>query len=281
MIRDFIYKYYIDPIRYGQPYTIIDTLTYAFIFIVAVFLIYRWLKRSGISIDENLVKSTLPYVVLGGLLRVVEDTGLIQSDLRFLLVTPLIFFVIFFFSFIILYISRSLEKLGLIRQYSIIYSSVGIFASGISATLLCFYGIFFTRIGFTEFLLILLLTIASTFLVWGSIRYLLHWNFASNSLYKLLIFGHMLDASATSYGIDFHPILYREVHVVGSALIELTGTGFSMFILKIVIIIPAIYILEEYKKEGNKELWYIVILCMIVLGLAPGIRDMVRMVFYV
>ena len=29
MIRDFIYKYYIDPIVYGQPYNIVDTLTYA------------------------------------------------------------------------------------------------------------------------------------------------------------------------------------------------------------------------------------------------------------
>ncbi|MDD1675849.1 MAG: DUF63 family protein, partial [Methanomicrobiales archaeon] len=96
-----------------------------------------------------------------------------------------------------------------------------------------------------------------------------------------LIFGHMLDASATSYGIDLHAIPYTEVHVVGSALISLTGTAFSMFLLKLAVIIPAIYVLEQYRKEGNRELWFIIVLCMIVLGLAPGIRDLGRMVLYV
>ena len=45
MIREFLYKYYIDPIRYGQAYTLIDTLTYALILIVAVYLVYRGLRR--------------------------------------------------------------------------------------------------------------------------------------------------------------------------------------------------------------------------------------------
>ncbi|MFA6363322.1 DUF63 family protein, partial [Methanoregula sp.] len=28
MISDFIYKYYIDPVKYGEPYNIVETLTY-------------------------------------------------------------------------------------------------------------------------------------------------------------------------------------------------------------------------------------------------------------
>ncbi len=41
MIREFLYKYYIDPIRYGEAYTLVDTLTYALILIAAVYLVYR------------------------------------------------------------------------------------------------------------------------------------------------------------------------------------------------------------------------------------------------
>jgi len=67
---------------------------------------------------------------------------------------------------------------------------------------------------------------------------------------KLLIFGHMLDASATSYGIDLHPVHYVEQHVVGGALIDATGTAFSMFLLKFAVIIPAVYVLELYRREG-------------------------------
>ena len=33
MISDFIYKYYIDPIRYEQPYNTVDTITYALILV--------------------------------------------------------------------------------------------------------------------------------------------------------------------------------------------------------------------------------------------------------
>ncbi|MCX6692401.1 MAG: DUF63 family protein, partial [Methanoregula sp.] len=40
MISEFIYKYYIDPIRYGQPYNVVDTLTYAVILIVCIFIFY-------------------------------------------------------------------------------------------------------------------------------------------------------------------------------------------------------------------------------------------------
>ncbi|MDD1665927.1 MAG: DUF63 family protein, partial [Methanomicrobiales archaeon] len=64
MISDFIYKYYIDPIRLGQPYNIVDTLTYAIILVISVYLVYRWLRRSGVALDEHFVLATIPYVVL-------------------------------------------------------------------------------------------------------------------------------------------------------------------------------------------------------------------------
>ena len=65
MIREFIYKYYIDPIRYGQPYNIVDTLTYALVLIVAIYIIYRWLAVSRIiKVDSRFILATLPFVVL-------------------------------------------------------------------------------------------------------------------------------------------------------------------------------------------------------------------------
>ena len=63
MIREFIYKYYIDPIRYGQPYTLVDTLTYAVILIICIGLIYRWLNRSRISVDREFVYALTPWII--------------------------------------------------------------------------------------------------------------------------------------------------------------------------------------------------------------------------
>ena len=281
MIREFLYKYYIDPIRYGQAYTLVDTLTYALILIAAVYIVYRGLQRYKIAVDDELVLATMPFVVLGGLLRVVEDTGMITSDLRFLLITPLIFFTVFVVAAIALFAGKLAENAGLVARYSRVYGGVGIVACLLSTAALVWFGLTETTIALDVLVAILALASVSSLALWALLVYGAKWDYASNILYKLLIFGHMLDASATSYGIDIHPIHYVEQHVVGSNLIEATGTAFSMFLLKIAVLIPAIYILEMYKKEGSPGLWHLILLAMIVVGMAPGIRDMVRMVLYV
>jgi len=281
MIREFLYKYYIDPIRYGQAYTLVDTLTYALILIAAVYIVYRGLQRYKIAVDDELVLATMPFVVLGGLLRVVEDTGMITSDLRFLLITPLIFFTVFVVAAIALFAGKLAENAGLVSRYSRVYGGVGIVACLLSTAALVWFGLTETTIALDVLAAILALASVSSLALWALLVYGAKWDYASNILYKLLIFGHMLDASATSYGIDIHPVHYVEQHVVGSNLIEATGTAFSMFLLKIAVLIPAIYILEMYKKEGSPGLWHLILLAMIVVGMAPGIRDMVRMVLYV
>ncbi|CCJ36399.1 hypothetical protein BN140_1476 [Methanoculleus bourgensis MS2] len=281
MIREFLYKYYIDPIRYGQAYTLVDTLTYALILIAAVYIVYRGLQRYKIAVDDELVLATMPFVVLGGLLRVVEDTGMITSDFRFLLITPLIFFTVFVVAAVALFAGKLAENAGLVARYSRVYGGVGIVACLLSTAALVWFGLSETTIALDVLVAILALASVSSLALWALLVYGAKWDYASNILYKLLIFGHMLDASATSYGIDIHPIHYVEQHVVGSNLIEATGTAFSMFLLKIAVLIPAIYILEMYKKEGSPGLWHLILLAMIVVGMAPGIRDMVRMVLYV
>jgi uncharacterized membrane protein len=288
MISDFIYKYYIDPIRMGQPYNIVDTLTYALILVIGVYLLYRWMSQStwlsdiGFKIDARFILATLPYVVLGGLLRVVQDTGMITGDFQFLLVTPLIYFVLFFFTISMLFLSRYLTLQGFTKSFLSFYTFAGIMSAFVVLLILFAWGITNAHVDLFILAIIPLMALTATFLVWACMRYLLRWEYVTDPLYLILIFGQLLDASATSYGIDLHPsVRYIEQHVVGSGLIELTHTAFVMFPLKLVVLFPAIYIMELYRKEANPAFWHLVLLAMIVVGLAPGIRDMMRMVLYV
>jgi len=281
MIREFLYKYYIDPIIYGQPYTIVDTLTYALILILSVYLVYRGLRRFGIEVDRRFVLATIPFVVLGGLLRVVEDTGMITSDLHILLITPIIFFVVFFITVAALFLSRILEMKRVVSDYARAYGLIGLALAAAAFVLLLLWGAANTRIDPVVLLAIPAMAAVASAAVWAFLRYVLGWEYVEDPLYALLIVGHMFDASATSFGIDLHPLHYVEQHVVGSALIAWTGTAFSMFALKLAVIIPAIYVLELYRKEGNPAFWHLVLLAMIVVGMAPGVRDMMRMVIYV
>jgi uncharacterized membrane protein len=280
VIREFIYKYYIDPIRYGQAYTIVDTLTYAIILIVALYGIYRFLRSVGIAVDRRFVLATLPYVVLGGLARVVQDTGMIQSDLQFLLVTPLIYILLFVITVIALFFSVLLQKYGVIKDYIPLYALIGTAGCILTAGVLVSYGLSHQIVPAVVGIIIGLALVASG-LTYGTMRYLLRWKYVADPLYIALIFGQMLDASATFYGIDLHPLVYVEQHVVGSGLIALTGTAFVMYPLKLLVLFPGIYILERFRNEGSSDLWHLILLAMITVGLAPGVRDMVRMMLYV
>jgi uncharacterized membrane protein len=288
MISEFIYKYYIDPIRYGQPYNVVDTLTYAFILVIAIYIFYRWLmssrylNRIRLTVDTQFILATLPYVVLGGVLRVVQDTGMIKGDFQFLLVTPLIYFVLFFFTLGMIFLSRYLQTQGLVKNFLSFYAFVGAMSAFIVVLALTAYGMNTTQIDLFVLFIIPLMAVVTTAIIWSLMRYVLAWKYVNHPLYITLIFGHMLDASATSYGIDLHPALqYVEQHVVGSNLIQWTGTAFVMFPLKLIVLFPAIYILELYRTEADPDFWHLVVLAMIIVGLAPGIRDMTRMVLYV
>jgi uncharacterized membrane protein len=288
MISDFIYKYYIDPIRYGQAYNIVDTLTYAIILVVGIYLLYRWMSGSSFmtgsdfTFGESFILSTVPYVILGGLLRVIEDTGMITSDWKFLLITPLIYFVLFAFTLGMLFLSQYLVQKGVTGTVFTFYSFAGILSVFVASLILISWSQ--THHGIDLFILavIPLMAATATAIVWAVMQYVLTWTYVNDPLYITLIFGQLLDASATSYGIDFHPsVQYVEQHVVGSALIGMTGTAFVMFPLKLLILFPAVYVMQLYRKEANPVFWHLILLAMIVVGFAPGVRDMVRMVLYV
>ncbi len=95
-----------------------------------------------------------------------------------------------------------------------------------------------------------------------------------------VLFAQLLDAAATFVGIDHFG--YQEKHVLPDALIQATGTAFVMFPLKLVLVFFIIYFMDvAYRKEleegGFKELNGLLKLCVIILGLAPGMRDMLRL----
>ncbi len=282
MISDFIYKYYIDPIRYEQPYNIVETLTYAIILIVAVWLLYRWFNRTKFPLDGRFVLATVPYIIFGGVLRVVQDARILTGDIQFAIVTPFIYFVLFAYTFGFLLLSRFLEKKGLCRDYLTVYAGAGIISVVCVSLFLAAWSGTHSGIDFFILAIIPLMAVTATAIVWAVMRYGLSWKYVNDPVYITLLFGQLLDASATSYGIDFHPhVQYIEQHVVGSALIDLTGTAFVMFPLKLLVLFPAVYIMQLYRKEANPAFWHLVLLAMIVVGFAPGVRDMVRMVLYV
>jgi len=177
MIREFIYKYYIDPIRYGQPYTLVDTLTYALILLVCIWLIYRWLEANHISIDREFVYSLIPWVVFGGCLRVVEDTGYITSDLHVIFTTPLIFFLIFALAMPVLFIANICEKRGMVQSWKKLFQWTGIALTLVTLGFLTWFGLTNAHIDTLVGLAILTMATVTTGLLYTLIRYGFGWHY--------------------------------------------------------------------------------------------------------
>ena len=87
-----------------------------------------------------------------------------------------------------------------------------------------------------------------------------------------LLSAHMLDSSATFVSVAFFG--YYEQHPVPRLFIEAIGP-WTFFILKLAVLLPSLYIIDRYAEDGEfKNFLKIVIL---ILGLAPGLRDTIRL----
>lgn len=257
---NFIKEYYIDSIVYKEGYNIVNTLTWAAILVVAVVMLYRFLEKR-IEINEKFVYSTLPYVLFGSAARVVEDAGFLQPPVSYIFMTPLIYFLVFFLTFPALLISLKVYGERYYKPYSIfglilavsvlilLFSSLKVengwvIPAGIIAAAIC-AGVFYA--------------------ITPPCR---------NALSFTVFFAHMLDGFETYFGIKY--LGYWELHVLPRFLIEKFGP-ISLPIAKFTVFFAILYLVDtSSERESLKNFLKFV---LIVLGLAPGIRDGLRMMF--
>lgn len=274
-MENIIYDYFIDPIWSRTGYNVVNTLTYAIVAIVSVYVLHRILKGK-IAIDENFVKAVLAFVLLGSTMRSVTDSidnGVFQPvspihafildsgiyDYGYLTVSPGIYIVtaaLLLGSMAILHKLKRMELLGYV---------------GLALWLPHFLLI----LPFMHYALyalpIILLAAVPTYIAY--MRY-------KDKIYSAIVGGQALDGAATFFVIDYFSgisgVQYFEQHVFSSAIGALGGTYFVFYLLKAAIAFAAIHVLREEKMEQEDK--YYIALVLMIMGFAPGIRDILRMV---
>lgn len=89
--------------------------------------------------------------------------------------------------------------------------------------------------------------------------------------------AHIFDACSTWISIDNFG--YVEKHVLPTLLINLSGTAFVMILLKLAIIIPVLYIIDKHAED--KRFGNILKIVIFIMGLAPGLRNTIRLAMLV
>jgi len=90
------------------------------------------------------------------------------------------------------------------------------------------------------------------------------------------MYGQMVDGLATSVGLENYG--YGEKHVLSQKVIDIAGTAWGFGILKFVLagLIAWLFATARFEYR-HRHLRLLVILCLLVVGLAPGLRDVLRM----
>ena len=273
-VKEFIYKYYISGIIHDTSYNIVDTVSYALILGISTFAVLKLLRRLKVDVSRDFIRATVPYILAGSTLRVIEDTEALLPPWKYILITPPIYILIFIITVLLLVLSIQIGSI-LKRDWHQIFSSMGIIWLVINLTLLLRVKMP-ERIGIP--LLIMALGTTTTLSVYLAARKI-NFECLTDRLNTGILGAHLIDASSTFVGVDL--LGYYEKHVVPTLLIDLTGTAAVMYPLKLAIFIPAIYLLD--KEVGGKDdqrtqnLINLIKLVILVLGLSPAVRNTLRM----
>jgi len=267
---DFIYRYFIVP-----GYDWVDTPTYGLVLGgLVIYAVIPVVKRLGIRLDRRFFIAVSPFMVFGATARELVDRGLgLYANAgtypqNFWLVSPWIFFTMFFLALGCLLMGIAVE-----RRFKVGYHMT-MFTAGF---ILCAYNIFLILANMRR-LWVLVYVLCSwgllVMLVWMLSRFKML-SFLRHEGNMLVIGAQLLDASATFVGMDF--LGFGEQHVLPSLLIKYFGTAFVMFPLKLLVVIPALYVIDMELKNDETARRFLKFV-IFVLGFGPAVRDITMMV---
>jgi len=273
-------------------YTIISEITYGILIIIALYLIYKLIKKLKITIDWKFALALMPYIIFGPVARTLEDTGYFNEPTVYWFISPLIYVQITIYAVLFLLLGYYLEKK--LKNPKITVNRV-IFTGGSILLIPSLYLIAIWILGarwgtkenpvvrFDVFLIVIGLVLLITGIVY-LIAYL-YKNKQKIAVYRnplnlAIILGHQIDG-LTSYISIKDPFMmglsYTEKHPASDLLLNIWGPLFP--IVKFLLIIVVIYVFDVlYKQELKKYSGLVNLLkiCILILGFSPGLRDLLR-----
>jgi uncharacterized membrane protein len=273
-----------------EGYTMISEITYGIILILALYGIYRLIKRLKIEVNWRFALALMPYILFGPISRVLEDTGYFEEPTIYWYISPLIYLQIAIFAILFLLLGYYLEK-----KYSSSKITVNkvLFLGGLIFLIPSFYliaqWILGNRWGSTNGVRfdVFLIVLALVFLIVGLVYLVAHiyrkkeqFQVYKNPLNLAMLSGHLIDGITSYISIKdpfYMGLSYAEKHPASNFLLEIWGPLFP--IVKFLLIIIVIYVFDVYFKDELKNHMTLVNLLKIViliLGFSPGLRDILR-----
>lgn len=260
MIKDFIYRYYIYPIEAKQGYNLIQTATYGVFLFFMVYLFYKVCLKLKITVDRQFAEVTVFYIILITLMRSLVDAGFFPR--LYYTVTPGIVVFVGIYYMLSIIISGTILK----KKYYLLSIIMAI------VPILYMFFEFSTRITQIESVAYVFGILSTSYLLALFIIEKIK-KVKLDRIDKYAIFSQLVDAAATSVGIGIYG--YWEQHPIPRLLMDYFGP-YSIIPVKLMV---AYFVLDVFNKEVKDDnLRNILKITVMALGLAPGLRNLFRMI---
>ncbi|MFT4892267.1 MAG: putative membrane protein [Candidatus Nanohaloarchaea archaeon] len=256
-VKSFLLEKFWTPIvNESVFYNPFNTAVYSAVFaLAAAYIGYPTIKKLNIDLDREFFIGVAPFVFLGGSIRSLKDINAFDT---ILLETPFIYFLMFGLVVGAIIFSKKVGEKTDLKYYQTL-SSVGLI---LLLGSLSFYSIN----NFSGFIMILTV-MGLTSIAGYSILKLVRPELLKPQFY-IPVFSHYFDAGVTGVALMFPGT--AEKHVLARFFIDIFGSLSGMFIMKTLIIVPAVYYIIR-NVEGDEKMYYLFLIS--VLGFAIGTRN--------
>lgn len=297
-------------------YTLVSEAGYALILIfmlLGVLYLLRWVQ---IGRDRRLFFALVPFMFFGGALRVVEDATdaalragageIIGYPLNTLIISPVIYFVVFFVTLAALMTALALARWNVIKREEYTYVAGGIGTVALFLTIGYIGYLVTTTIapermsaGFYPqiTILVVILSILISIGVYSATDRVAPWiNAGTRRIGLVVIFAQALDGVANVLAADWakelglsfyysakHPINQLIIDITDSVLpqsaIDTIGTAWPFLLVKVVAAVAVVSLFDERIFDENPRYALLLLIAITAVGLGPGTRDMLRATF--
>jgi uncharacterized membrane protein len=290
-------------------YTTVSTVSYVVVLLGMLIGVVFLLRRLDIGNELRFFYALFPFMLLGGALRTVEDSGvaalragtepLIPFPASALLISPFIYFTAFGFTLACVLAAYGLANRGTVDDYARPLFAMGAVALAASLAYLSYLAAATDYVEFYPQVLALTLVIATvaTAVTWKlATAYEPTIRQGTGVAGIVIIWGHAIDGVANVIGLNWMPALTGTAnlvpkHVVNALIVNwtgrllpdsvlaVTGDAWPFLLVKLAAATFVVWVFNGEMFEESPRYTLMLLITVLAVGLGPGTRDMLRATF--
>jgi len=242
-----------------NPY---NTVFYVLLTGVLLYSVYRYLDLRDLGLDAETAVYSSPFLLLGGVLRFIEDAGGVSSGLSVFLVTPVIYLLIaglFIASLRLSPLVAERSSLSQNRALSVLGTFFLVPALAISVPVLVE--------GFDPLFLLVPAAVASG--LWLLYYFVSRGSEIDRKPFHLVVFSQLFGGVASAFAVSQG---YSQKQILASVLTDVFGPP-GIVILKSLIAVAGVYVLRDAEDDLVEG---VSVFVLTAVGLATGLRVALR-----